>query len=345
MLRGEELTTGLTGIGGVVGDEKFVSITEQVNPMDPLTPGSQVHHQVVRKDFEARDIELDPVVHLYFVEVDEPDMHDQAGDLQRLERALEREWGITGLRCDLRVLQDLQPALREGRWAVTVAIRHDGQIVAVWPGFRDRAYGAAVDVGSTTIALHLCDLASGEVLAWLNADDLYYPGALQRVQQVLQDIPKAALCFGRCPIIDAQGRKIRTGITRFKEFFYPLSSRFTYQCINYLSQPALFFRRSAFAQAGPLREDMIAAWDYEFILRLWRSGWAVQVPGAPLAAFRWHEQSISGQQFAVQFQEEYQAAQADAGRFSPQALMHFFVRWGIVGMYSLMARRRRRSCA
>jgi glycosyltransferase involved in cell wall biosynthesis len=187
--------------------------------------------------------------------------------------------------------------------------------------------------------------ASGEVLAWLNADDLYYPGALQRVQQVLQDRPKAALCFGRCPIIDAQGRKIRTGITRFKEFFYPLSSRFTYQCINYLSQPALFFRRSAFAQAGPLREDMIAAWDYEFILRLWRSGWAVQVPGAPLAAFRWHEQSISGQQFAVQFQEEYQAAQADAGRFSPQALMHFFVRWGIVGMYSLMARRRRRSCA
>ncbi|NNK34169.1 MAG: 2Fe-2S iron-sulfur cluster binding domain-containing protein, partial [Xanthomonadales bacterium] len=123
-----------------------------------VPPGSQVHHQVVRKDFEARDIELDPVVHLYFVEVDEPDMHHQAGDLQRLERALEREWGITGLRCDLRVLQDLQPALREGRWAVTVAIRHDGQIVAVWPGFRDKAYGAAVDVGSTTIAVHLCDL-------------------------------------------------------------------------------------------------------------------------------------------------------------------------------------------
>ena len=153
-------------------------INPKIDPTDPtndlhviadavridVPPGSQVHHQVVRKDFEARDIELDPVVHLYFVEVDEPDMHDQAGDLQRLERALEREWRITGLRCDLRVLQDLQPALREGRWAVTVAIRHDGQIVAVWPGFRDRAYGAAVDVGSTTIAVHLCDLTRGEVV-------------------------------------------------------------------------------------------------------------------------------------------------------------------------------------
>jgi uncharacterized 2Fe-2S/4Fe-4S cluster protein (DUF4445 family) len=125
---------------------------------------SQVHHQVVRKDYEARDIELDPVVHLYFVEVDEPDMQRQQGDLQRLETALEREWGLSGLICDLRVLQDLQPALREGSWSVTVAVRHGERIIAVWPGFRDQAYGAAVDVGSTTIAVHLCDLTRGEVV-------------------------------------------------------------------------------------------------------------------------------------------------------------------------------------
>jgi uncharacterized 2Fe-2S/4Fe-4S cluster protein (DUF4445 family) len=125
---------------------------------------SQVHHQVVRKDYEARDIELDPVVHLYFVEVDEPDMYRQEGDLQRLEKALEREWGLTGLSCDLRVLQELQPALRAGGWSVTVAVRHGEQIIAVWPGFRDQACGAAVDVGSTTIAVHLCDLTRGEVV-------------------------------------------------------------------------------------------------------------------------------------------------------------------------------------
>jgi glycosyltransferase involved in cell wall biosynthesis len=180
-------------------------------------------------------------------------------------------------------------------------------------------------------------LATGDVLAWLNADDLYYPGTLQRVRQAMECRPEAAICFGSCPIIDQQGKEIRQGITRFKECFYPLSSRFTYQCVNYLSQPALFFRRSAFAQAGPLREDMVAAWDYEFILRLWRCGNAVHVPDTPLAAFRWHEQSISGQNFRIQFQEEYEAARADAGRFSLQTLLHFFVRWGIVGIYSLMA--------
>jgi glycosyltransferase involved in cell wall biosynthesis len=184
-------------------------------------------------------------------------------------------------------------------------------------------------------------LAQGDVLAWLNADDVYYPGALRRVRQAFECKPEAAMCFGGCPIIDAQRYEIRQSITRFKEFFYPLSSRFTFQCVNYLSQPALFFRRSAFAQAGPLREDMIAAWDYEFILRLWHSGGAVQVPGLPLAAFRWHEQSISGRQFAEQFREEYEAARADAGRFAPQTLLHFFVRWGIVGIYSLMAWQRK----
>jgi uncharacterized 2Fe-2S/4Fe-4S cluster protein (DUF4445 family) len=127
--------------------------------------GSQVHHQVVRKDYEAHDIELDPVVRLYFVEVEEADMHTPAGDLQRLLRALEAEWDLSGLGWDLRVLQELQAALRQGKWQVTVAVRDEQQIAAVWPGFRDRIYGAAVDVGSTTIAVHLCDLASGEVLA------------------------------------------------------------------------------------------------------------------------------------------------------------------------------------
>ncbi len=125
---------------------------------------SQVHHQVVRKDFEAHDIEIDPVLHLYYVEVSEPDMHRQQGDFQRLQDALESEWGITGVTADLQVLQELQPTLRSGKWKVTVAIRYDGQVIALWPGFRDKAYGAAVDIGSTTIAVHLCDLTRGQVI-------------------------------------------------------------------------------------------------------------------------------------------------------------------------------------
>ncbi len=126
---------------------------------------SQVHRQVVRKAAEARDIEVDPLIRLHYVEVQEPDMHDPSGDLRRMQQALENEWGLVGLGCDIRVLQQLQVALRKGGWKVTVAVHDSSQIIAVWAGFRENAWGMAVDVGSTTIAAHLCNLATGEVVA------------------------------------------------------------------------------------------------------------------------------------------------------------------------------------
>lgn len=180
-------------------------------------------------------------------------------------------------------------------------------------------------------------LATGEVVTWLNADDRYRPAALSRVAALLRQHPRKALCFGRCPIMDEEGREIRSGITRFKELFFPFSSRFTIQCINYISQPAMFFRRTAAIAAGPLREDLIAAWDYEFVLRLWPQGGAIQVPGPALADFRWHPSSISGTGFRTQFREELDAAMADAGRYSPQAWIHRGVHWGIVTIYGRMA--------
>jgi len=126
---------------------------------------SQVHRQVVRKAAESRVITLDPVVHLHYVEVKEPDMHDPSGDLQRLMNALAEEWGLRNLGCDLQVLQTLQPALRAGHWKVTVAVHGESRIIGIWPGLHERLFGMAVDVGSTTIAAHLCDLESGEVVA------------------------------------------------------------------------------------------------------------------------------------------------------------------------------------
>lgn len=184
--------------------------------------------------------------------------------------------------------------------------------------------------------------ATGDWVAWINADDFYYPDAVVRAMAVAATRPEAPFLFGRCRIVDTHGREIRSAITRFKESFYPISSRFTFQCINYLSQPAMFFRRSAVEQAGLLRMDLKAAFDYEFFLRLWRQGPALPIRGEPIAAFRWHEGSISGQHFARQFKEEYDAARADAGAFSLQALLHLGVRFGIVGSYRLMAWKRKR---
>jgi len=194
---------------------------------------------------------------------------------------------------------------------------------------RDRGPADAINKGFA--------LASGDILAWLNADDVYAPAALARVAAVFSAHPEAAFCFGGCRIVDEQGREIRKGITRFKQAFFPISSRFTLQTINYISQPSLFFRRRAWEQAGGLRLDLRAAWDYAFILQLWRTGRGIVVPGGPLADFRWHAGSISGKHYREQFKEEYALAAADAGPFSLQALLHRGVRFGIVGVYGLMA--------
>ena len=126
---------------------------------------SQVHKQVVRKRAEVRDIKMDPAIRLHYCVVEEPDMHNPLGDFERLSLALADQWGLDNLEeIDIRVLRSLQEALRKGEWAVTVAVHRSTRITAVWPGLIDHAYGIAFDIGSTTIAAHLCDLASGEVV-------------------------------------------------------------------------------------------------------------------------------------------------------------------------------------
>lgn len=153
-----------------------------------VPPDSQVHRQVIRKRAEVRDIALDPVVRLHYVEVQPPDMRDPSGDLRRLFNALEFEWRLSNLAADLHVLQQLQTALRQGEWKVTVAVHDERQIIAVWPGFHDRVYGLAVDVGSTTIAAHLCDLTSGAVVASsgsMNPQIRYGEDLMSRVSYVM----------------------------------------------------------------------------------------------------------------------------------------------------------------
>ena len=130
-----------------------------------VPPESLLHRQVVRKRPDARRVEIDPVVRLHYVEVAQPTIDDQESDRGRLRLALEAQWGLKAVECGIGALTTLSRALREGDWKITVAVREEILIVGVWPGFRDTAYGLAVDVGTTTIAAHLCDMASGDVIA------------------------------------------------------------------------------------------------------------------------------------------------------------------------------------
>lgn len=155
-----------------------------------VPPYSQVRKQVVRKRAEVVDIPVDPVVRLHYLEVEPPDMHRQASDLGRVLRALEEQWGIAGVEVDHHVLVGLQDALRAGDWTITLAV-HDGDTVTgVWAGFHDGPLGVAIDVGSTTVAGHLCDLSTGSIIAstgMMNPQIRFGEDLMSRVSYVMMN--------------------------------------------------------------------------------------------------------------------------------------------------------------
>ncbi len=130
-----------------------------------VPPESQVHRQVVRKGLDVRTFEIDPVVRLHYVEVPPAELATPTGDLYRLQVELAREWQLEDLDTDLAVIRALNAALEQDRGRVTVAVHEAKTIIGIWPGLHEKAYGVAIDIGSTTIAGHLADLADGAVLA------------------------------------------------------------------------------------------------------------------------------------------------------------------------------------
>ena len=130
----------------------------------------QVNAAVVRKVDDGRVIQRNPAIQLCYVEVEEPDMHKPLGDLDRLKVALENDWGWEDLMVDSHLMPDIQKILRDGEWKVTAVVHKDmdgsrPSIVALFPGLKNQAYGIACDIGSTTIAMHLVSLLSGQTIA------------------------------------------------------------------------------------------------------------------------------------------------------------------------------------
>ncbi len=144
-----------------------------------VPPESQIHRQVVRKDIDLGDLVVDPTISLHYLDLEpqnaaEQTLQEQLDDgdslAGRVVDGLAEQWDIADAIVPFPVLARLHSAFPR----LTVAVRRHSDndntaaaptVVAVWPGFVDRAVGAAVDIGSTTVAGHLCDLQTGEVLA------------------------------------------------------------------------------------------------------------------------------------------------------------------------------------
>ncbi len=131
---------------------------------------SQVHRQVVRKDLDLGPIVVDPMFALYYITPAVAHLGDSVTAADALSNAVVEQHGVARPNVSASALSQVHAAAR-GSTGATVAVRlaesNGGvaEIVAAWPGYVDSAFGIAIDIGSTTVAGHLCDVFSGEVLA------------------------------------------------------------------------------------------------------------------------------------------------------------------------------------
>lgn len=162
---------------------------------------SRAHKQVVRKAATARPVLLDPAVRLCYVELPPASLEDERSDWARLADELADRFALarSSLRIDPAILAAVQPALRQGRMrtatgeivhGVTATLWQESEVIRLQPGYHERVFGAAVDVGTTTMVAHLAELRTGEVLATascMNPQISYGEDLLSRVSYVMEN--------------------------------------------------------------------------------------------------------------------------------------------------------------
>jgi GT2 family glycosyltransferase len=144
-------------------------------------------------------------------------------------------------------------------------------------------------------------LSGGEILGFLNSDDLYEPGALLRVGEFFRIHPQAAWVTGRCRIIDREGNEIRKGVTLYKNLWLRTRSYSALCILNYISQPATFWRRTVWEDVGPLDDRLKYTMDYDYWLRVGHKYRLWVAPG-DLARFRVHPSSKAGSSASAQLE-------------------------------------------
>ncbi len=182
--------------------------------------------------------------------------------------------------------------------------------------------------------------ADGDIVGWLNSDDVLLPGALARIVAAFEAHPETEWVHGRCKIIDEHDREVRRWVSAYKHFRARRHTLHNFLTENYVSQMTVFWRRDIQEQLGYLSDSFRYAFDYDLILRLAHRGDPIYIE-EPTACFRWYETSKSGGGYVVQMTET-----ADRAAESPHATWRTRAlgrakKVAIIGAYRTLALARR----
>lgn len=178
-------------------------------------------------------------------------------------------------------------------------------------------------------------MASGDIVAYLNSDDFYYPGVLQKVCEAFRQNPEAKWVTGYNRIVNERGEVIRTGVTRYKTF---LLDRYRFSWLltdNFICQPSTFWHREVHEEIGYFNEAYHFAMDFDFWCRLGHRYPPVILPEF-LSAFRWYNTSKSGDNFGRQNQEQQSIARAYLSPFSLYRAVMVLNGWKLIVGYKVL---------
>ena len=183
-------------------------------------------------------------------------------------------------------------------------------------GTFDFHWTSAADGGQADAIRRGLERATGDVLAYLNSDDLYSEGALAAVASAFAMHPDAMWLTGDCAVIDENGREIQRYVRAYRRMWQRHYSRAALLAVNFIAQPATFWTREAMQRAGAFDDTLDFTMDYDYWLRL-SSLRAPLIIDRELASFRIHGASKGGSRFREQFAEDYRTAcRHGAGTFA-----------------------------
>jgi glycosyltransferase involved in cell wall biosynthesis len=168
-----------------------------------------------------------------------------------------------------------------------------------WKSEKDRGQSHAINKGMA--------LATGEIVGFINSDDFLEPGALEKVGFFFATHPEADWLTGKCRTVNEQGSEIRKVVTGYKNILLMIKAIKILLVVNFISQPATFWRKKITDDIGGFDESLQYSMDYDYWLRISRR-YRLYSHNDYLACFRVHSGSKAGSSASQPFDSQLSIA-------------------------------------